>query len=162
MEYLGIYDKSGQYTGRKIERGDKNLKVDEYIKLTVIWVKAKDTFLIQKASREKGSDYCVTGGHVTDGNNSFEQALLEFKEEMGFTLNPQKLKPLGSIFLNQGIFDVYMYEDDDMINAKFNYQAIEVEDSVWLTKKEIEKLIKKGNFRKSSEIHYNAFIKYNF
>lgn len=162
MEYLGIYDKSGQYTGRKIERGDKNMKADEYIKLTVIWVKANDKFLIQKASREKGSDYCVTGGHVTDGNNSFQQALLEFKEEMGFSLNPQKLRPLGSIFLSYGIFDVYMYEDDDMINAKFNYKTIEVEDSLWLTKKEIEKLIKKCSLRKSSEKQYNTFIKYNF
>lgn len=160
MEYLDLYDIHGNLLNKVIARGDKNFEDGEYIKLAVIWLKCKDKYLIQKSSVEKGSDYAVTGGHVTTGFTSREQAVVELNEELGITVDKDELIYLGTIVRgSHAMFDVYLYEDDNLENTTFEYQVEEVESAKWYETNEIDELIAKGLFRASSTLHYEKFIK---
>lgn len=162
MELLEIYNKKGEPTGKSIERGNKNLQENEYIKLAVLWIKCGDKFLIQKASVEKDNDYAVTGGHVPFGVTSLEQAGVETEEELGLKIDTSNLKLLGTITRGHGMFDVYLYEDDTLLDYPFTLQVEEVESVQFMTTAEIEKLIEQGVFRGSSTIQYNQLIKGRF
>lgn len=162
MEKLDIYDINGNKTGKTINRGDKNFGDDEYIKLAVVYLKSNNKYLIQKCSQQKGGEYAITGGHTTSGNTSFEQAIIETKEELNLNINPNKLQFLGSHIIGKhAMFDVFLYEDNSLTNFNFTLQPEEVEAVYWLTKSEFEDLIKQNLVRKSSIEHYNKFIKDN-
>ena len=160
MELLDLYNIQGEKLGKTIERGNKP-NDNEYIKLATVWIKNDIRFLIQKCSEEKGGEYAVTGGHVTAGNTSLQQAIIESKEELDIELNTNDLEFLGSIYRGKAIFDVYLYEDEDykLSEHKFNLQKSEVEDICWLSKNDIEDLIIKNEFRESSAEQYFKFIK---
>lgn len=158
MEMLELFNKDGKSLNKSIARGDKNFAENEYIKLTTIWLKSKDKYLIQKCSEEKGSEYAVSGGHVQAGKTSAEQAVLELQEELGLDIDEKDLKFLGNIYRKHAIFDVYGLEDDKLINKEFVLQEEEVEDVLWLTENQISSLIKEGNFRKTSAEQFEQFI----
>ena len=159
MELLDLYDTNGNLLNKTIIRGDKNLADGEHIKLVTIWIKCKDRFLIPKCSVQKGGAYAVTGGHVQTGKTSQEQAKIELKEELGLEINLKDLMPLGNIFGEHSIFDVFMIENNILDIYNFTLQQEEVEDVFWLSKSEIEGLIQKSILRKSTEIQYEKFIK---
>ncbi len=162
MEYLGIYDKDGrEMPNKKILRGDKSLADDEYIKLAIVWIKSNKKYLIQKSSTEKGGDFAVSGGHVPYGVSSREQASVELQEELGVSINKDQLEFVGNISLPHCIFDVYLYEDDSLINSSIALQESEVEAVYWLSEDEINRLIKQGVFRNSSRLQYEKFFKSN-
>lgn len=158
MEKLDLYDINGNKLGKTIVRGQKPDK-NEYIKLTVIYIKSGDRFLFQKCSSQKDGKFAVTGGHVSSGNSSETQACIEIKEELGLNIDIRKLKFLGNIYKSSAIFDIYLYEDKNLKEFNFQLQTEEVESVHWLTKSEIEELIEKGLVRESSCQHYNKFIK---
>lgn len=158
MEILDLYNVNGEKLNKTIVRGEKPGK-DEYIKLTVVYLKSDERYLIQKCSKEKGGVYAVTGGHVSSGNTSSLQACIEVEEELGINIKEDKLKFLGSIYRKSAMFDIYLYEDSDLINTSFILQKSEVEKVEWLTKLQIEELIEKGLVRESSCQHYEKFIK---
>ena len=159
MELLEVYDFDGNKTGRIIVRGNKDLAEGECIKLVTIWIKSKDKYLIQKCNKEKGGEYAVTGGHVTSGNTTVQQAVLECKEELNLNLDKNKLKFLGNVFKEHAIFDVYIYEDENLLKYKFQLQKEEVESVSWKTMDEIDELCKDNVFRTSSKIQFAKFIK---
>lgn len=158
METLDLYNVNGQKLGKTVIRGEK-LNENEYIKLAVLYIKSGDYYLIQKCSKEKGGVFAVTGGHVSSGNSSEIQACIEAKEEIGIDIDTDKLKFLGNIYRKNAIFDVYLYDDKDLINFDFELQDEEVESVHWFTKSEIEDLIDKNLVRESSCQHYNKFIR---
>lgn len=158
MEILDLYNKNGEKLNKTIIRGEK-IDENEYIKLTVVYIKCGDYYLIQKCSKEKGGVYAFTGGHVSSGNSSLVQACIEVKEELGLDLDAKKLKFLGNIYRKSAIFDIYLYEDNNLKTYDFKLQTQEVESVHWLTKTEIEELIDKGLVRESSCQHYSKFIK---
>ena len=158
MEILDLYDINNNKLGKSIVRGEKPGK-GEYIKLCVIYLKCKDRYLIQKCSVEKGGEFAVTGGHVPTGKTGEEQVIIEVKEELGITIDKGKLKLLGLFVKGNALFDVFMYEDDNLENQKFTLQKEEVEDVFWLTKEEISDLIDKGVVRDSTSKHFAKFIK---
>ena len=156
-EKLDVYDENKNRTGKVVFRGTA-LPEGEKILLTVVWLKNGDKYLVQKTSEAKGGEYAITGGHVPSGKTSKEQALVEVKEELGLDLQESKLQYLGDVSKPNAIFDVYQYELTGKL-PKIVLQESEVEDALWLTKGEIEGLIAKGVFRKSSAMHYEKFIK---
>lgn len=162
MEKLDICDITGKKLNKIIDRENlSELGEDEYVRVVVIWIKSDHRYLIQKTSEEKGGEYAVTGGHITSGNTSLQQVILEVEEEMGLKLNPEDVKLLGNIYREHLIFDVYYYEDESFKLSEFNFslKKDEVEDIVWLSKNDIEDLILKGEFRESSATHYFKFIR---
>ncbi len=159
MEILDIYDANGKRTGKTIERGSKDLQEGQFIKLAVVWIKCKNKFLIQKASSAlKDGKYAVSGGHVPAGVESRKQAAVELNEELGIDIRQDKLKFLGMLKMKTRIFDVYLYEDDTLNKQKFTLQESEVDGVYWFTKDEIKTLIAKDLFRKSSQLHFEAYI----
>lgn len=160
MEILDLYNIKGEKLNKTIIRGNKP-DDGEYIKLACVWIKSDIRFLIQICSEEKGSEYAVTGGHVTSGNTSLKQAVVECQEELGIELNPNDLQFLGSIYRGKAIFDVFLYEDEDytLSTHDFDLQKSEVESVCWLSKNDIEDLILKNEFRESTAEQYFKFIK---
>lgn len=51
--------------------------------------------------------YALLGGHVEDGENIFDTAVREAKEEVGITVRPEKLKPLFTMQIEPDY--VYFY-----------------------------------------------------
>ena len=158
MEKLDLYTKDGTLTGKVINRGEKPQN-GEYIKLCVVYLKCQNKFLMQKCSVQKGGEYAITGGHVSSGNTSISQAVIEVKEELGFDIDISKLQFLGNIYRPTAIFDVFLYEDSNLQNLEITLQEEEVESVSWLTKSEIDNLISLGLVRPSSCEHYTKFIK---
>lgn len=159
MELLAIHNKNGEPTGKSIIRGNKNLKDDEYIKLAVLWIKCNDKFLIQKTSLEKGNEFAVTGGHVPFGETSLTQACIEAEEELGLIINPNEIVLVGTLTFGHGIFDIYLYENNNLQTHNFVLQESEVESIEFLTKHQIDELIKQDKFRKTSAIQFEDFIR---
>ena len=159
MEILDIYDVNGNVTSKTIERGNKNFLEGEYIKLAVIWIKSNDKYLVQKCSEEKGGEYAITGGHVSHGNTSLEQIILECDEEMGYCLEKDKVSYLGACVKGRAIFDIFYYEDNNLDLSNLKFQEEEVESAHLLSKSEIEGLIQNEQFRKSSAASFERFIK---
>ena len=158
MEYLDIYDKENNKTGKTIARGDKNFGDNEYIKLATVWLKCKGKYLLQICSEEKGNEYAVTGGHVPSGTTPLDQAAIEAEEELGINLDKNHLKYLGQIVIRHAMFETFIYEDDSLDEFEFILQESEVSSICWLTQEEIE-VLAEGNLRKSTLAQFNAFIK---
>lgn len=161
MEYLGLFDNSGNPLHKTIVRGNKDFKTGENIKLATIWIKCKDEFLIQKCSIEKGGEFATTGGHVQAGKTSLEQAVLELKEELNLDVEKSQLRFLGNIYRPHAIFDVFILEDDNLKTFKFALQKEEVESVHWLKNGEILELVKDGKLRASSAEQFAKFIQKN-
>lgn len=105
MELWDIYDKNKQLTGKTIQRGQR-LKDDEYHLIVHIWIKNKDNkFLIQQRSEKVRNPlvWSATGGSVIAGENSYDGAIREVKEELGLDLTKH----------NGYLFDSSLYEEDD-------------------------------------------------
>lgn len=162
MELLDVYDINGNKTGRIVERNNCSLTENEKVKVVVVWLKCGNKFLIQKVSKQKGGLFAVTGGAVSSGNTSKIQAQIEVMEELGYNLDLSHLKFLGSFIHNDAIFDVYMFENNNLIKTNFVLQESEVESIYWLSKTEIEEKINMGIFRKSSIKGFEKFIKNNY
>lgn len=158
MEILDLYNERGELLNKTIVRGDKNFTPGEYIKLTTVWLKCKDKYLIQKTSKEKGGEYAVSGGHIPSGTKSDDQAVVELQEELNVIVAKDKLKLLGNLIAKNAIFDVYFLEDDNLDKAKFTLQKEEVESVAWLSIDEIKKLISEEKMRKSSVLQFQKFI----
>ena len=158
MEKLDVYDINGNKTGKIINRGEKTSE-GEYIKLVIVYLKAKGYYLMQKCSVQKGGEYAITGGHVSSGNTCEQQCVIEVQEELGLNIQPNKLQYLGNIFRGKAIFEVYLYEDDSLLDFDFVLQEEEVESVNWLTKQQIVDLINQGVVRESSVMHFNKYIK---
>lgn len=155
---LQLFNENGLPIDKSIARGSKDLGANEFIKLTTIWIKSKGKYLIQKCSEEKGGEYAVSGGHVQAGKTSEQQAILELEEELNLHIAETQLKFVGNIYCPHAIFDVFLCEDDSFADNTFTLQQEEVEDVVWLSKEEIETLIKDGKFRKTSAEQFEKFI----
>jgi isopentenyl-diphosphate delta-isomerase type 1 len=104
-----------------------------------IWVKNGSKILLQKRSLEKdtfpGYWTISAGGHVSYGENYFEAAKRELKEEIGIET---KLKPIGKKLFDTGIEQEFssVYECE-YSGEHFNLDKTEVKEVMWV---EVEKL----------------------
>ena len=151
MEYLDLYDENKNLTGEKILRSkDMIIEPGKYINIVIVFIENSDgKFLIQKTSKEKGSVWATTGGHVKAGTTCDEAIIEEIKEELGIDVNISEIKHIETNKLNRVYQDVYYLKKDIDIN-EIILQEEEVEYVKWLTKEEINELIEKEEFRKSN------------
>lgn len=148
MEYLNVYDNNKNKLDKKIVRGDK-LSNDEHILVAVIFIKNKDNkYLIQKTSLEKGGLYSTTGGHVLYNEDSKTSIIREVKEELGIDIANDDIKYIGSILFGVPFGDIYYLEKDIDIDS-VKLQKEEVSYVSYMTKEEIDDLIKKEKITKS-------------
>lgn len=158
MEFLSIYDNNKQKTPKKIQRGVKP-KENEHILITIIIIENNDNkYLVQKTSKEKGNNYAFTGGHVTYNETSEDAIIREVKEELGIDISKKQIKYVTDIELGIPFMDIY-YLKDDIKLKDLTLQEEEVESLNYLTKEEIEALIRNNKFRKSHEKAFNKYQK---
>lgn len=156
MEYLGLYDSNGNYTGERIERSKKKeVPNGKYFRIVIIFIQnSNGEFLIQKVSKEKGNEYATTGGHVQDGVSSIDTAKQEVLEELGLSLNSDDIILFETEQHPLAFQDCYYVKKDIDINI-LKIQAEEVDSVEWMTIEKINSLIEIGIFRKGN---INPFI----
>lgn len=152
MEYLDLYDENKQLTGEKILRGKGKPQVPEgsYINIVIIFIEnSEGKFLFQKTSKEKGSEWATTGGHVKSGQTSEQAIVEEVKEELGIDISSDNYKLIDSSIFGISFMDVY-YLKRDIDIFELNLQEEEVDSVEWLSISEVQDMIKNGNLRKGN------------
>lgn len=151
MEYLDLYDNNRNLIGEKVLRS-KNMKpeIGKNIIIVIVFIEnSEGKFLIQKTSKEKGSIYATTGGHVKSGSTSNKTVIEEIKEELGIDVDFKDLKLLYTEKREFAFQDIYYLKKDINIQD-LTLQKDEVEYVKWLSVDEINELIKKDMFRKGN------------
>ena len=149
MEYLDLYDKNRKFTGKTIRRTNKKGGVPKgsFITIVIIFIKnSKDEFLFQMTSKNKGSVWATTGGHVKAGQTSKEGIIEEVREELGIDISLEKFELVETVKWDFAFMDVYFLEKDIDIKT-LTIQEEEVEYVKWLSVSEIKELIKDGKVR---------------
>lgn len=142
MEYWDIYDKDGNFTGRKKGKYEKWDK-DEYHLATEVWViNSKKQILIQQRSEKcqlLPGIWALTTGRVVSGETTRQGCIRELKEELGIEAKEEECNLVKSLLKNRlgMIWDIYFLRKD-----------VELED-VTLQKEEVSrvKLVNTDKFR---------------
>lgn len=158
MEILDLYDDYGTKLNKTIVRGE-NIS-DGNIMLSIIFIKNKEgKYLIQKTSKEKGSCFSTTGGHVNHNEDGIVTIIREVYEELGLSINKKDIKVLGldKIENKPLLFNTYYIElefdlDDILL------QEDEVSDILLLSKDEILELIKNNEFLETHGYLFNKYL----
>ena len=157
MELLQVFDADKNMLNEYVER-DKKLKLPEgkYFMIILLFIQNNEgKFLIQKTSKEKGSEYAVTGGHVTYKDDAITTCIKEAEEELGLTLSEDDLEEIDVLKHDVGYVAIYYLKKNIDINA-LTLQEDEVESISWMSTDEINNLINENNFRKG---HIEPFKK---
>lgn len=156
IEKRDLYDSKRNLTGETIFKGEK-IPNGKYIIVVLVFIQnSNGDFLIQKRSEIKNGKYATTGGHPKSGESSIKGILEETKEEIGLELEPNKLQ----LFYSGKSEDEQVFWDDYYIKMniqdinKLKLQKEEVDTVEWLSKDEIQDLMKQGKFFKN---HYEEF-----
>ncbi len=159
MEILDLYDDNGKKLNEIITRGEKT-ENGKNIMLSVIFIKNKEEYLIQKTSKEKGSKYSSTGGHVIHGEDGFTTIKRELNEELGINPKEDDIKFVTTFKYpsKNCIFNVYKLEIDNLNLDTIKLQESEVESICYLNKEKIEKIIEEGNFLESHAYIFKNYI----
>ena len=149
MEYLDLYDRHYHNTSKTILRGEK-VPENYFIKVVVVFIEnSEHKFLFQMTSKEKGSVYATTGGHVKSGSIPIKTIREEVYEELGILIPKCHFKHLSRLRMGDRIVDVYYLKKDINID-ELALQQEEVYSVFWFSKDELRELSKKDNIRKSS------------
>lgn len=152
-EYVDLYDENKNLTGEKIFR-KKGEKADTPIgKFTIVVLafirNSKGEYLIQKTSVRKKGIWAFPGGHVKSGQSSLEAIHEELFEEMGVDIPLEDIKLFKTYKYKDAFKDVYVINKDIEV-ADIILEKDEVERVSYLGKKEIIKLIKQNEIRKTN------------
>ena len=161
MELLDVYDDLGNVTGRTVVRGDKSVKLNEHehIAVAIIFIENdKGEFLIQKTSKEKGGYYSSTGGHIDSGETPLNTIQREVLEELGVNIDKDNIVEYGAILHDKTIIFLYYIKKNIDIN-KVKLQKEEVDYVKYMSKNEINKLIKNNEMLKSHGNMFKEIIK---
>lgn len=154
MEYLDILDEKGKKTGEKKLREEVHSK-GYWHKGVHIWIiNDKGELLVQRRSKNKdvypNKLYISVAGHPVSGENELESIKREFLEEIGVSLDLDKLEYLFTFsqkviendgkFLDNQFYDVYLVKMDLEIN-KLRLQKDEVSEVKNIYYKDFEKMI---------------------
>lgn len=150
-EMWDLYDRNRNMLDRKVERGTK-LNDDEYHLVSNAWIRnSKGKFLISQRVEWKSHPLVweCTGGSVIMGEDTYQGAIREVKEELGIDVSNVPYAFVGTTtryYKNcPDILDVYIFEIDISIE-KVTFQKEEVNDVKWATKDEILELYNSGKF----------------
>ena len=158
MELLDLYDDNGNKLGKTIERGKK---FDEgNIMLALAFIKnSSDEYLIQKTSKEKGSKYSLTGGHVVHNEKALTTIIREIEEELGLLVNENDIEfiSLEKHPEKPALFNIFLVNKDVNIND-LKLQKEEVEKALFLTKDKVLDLIDNDLFHESHAYFFKKYI----
>lgn len=150
-ELWDIYDKNRIKSGKIVERGRK-MRQDEYHIVVHVWIKnSKNEFLISKRTPNKSypNMWECTGGSAIVGEDSYDAAIREAKEEMGVDLSKCNGRMILSYTRQHYDFpdfcDVWLFYSDLSIED-VTYQEGETCDATWANENTINKMIEDREF----------------
>lgn len=149
MELWDIYDKYRYKVGRIHERGNP-MKPGDYHMVVHVWiVNDKGEILIQRRQSFKAGwpnmwDSTAAGSAIK-GDDSISAATRETKEELGIDLDVDRAEHLFTIKFSCGFDDVWLVRQNVNI-SDLKLQHEEVAEAKWTTFKEIEEMVRKGEF----------------
>lgn len=159
MEIVDVYNKRKEKTNKTSERGKEK---DEEFGLSVhIWIMNKEgKFLVQKRAKSKKifpNMWSLTAGAVDTGETSAEGAIREVKEEIGINIDKEELELMLSIKRTHNFLDIWLVRKDiDLKNIVM--QEEEVQEVKWVTKQELEEMIKNDEVAGTVTIYYKMFF----
>ncbi len=175
MEFLDELNEDGTKTGRQVprdyahEHGVLHATSQIYI---YRYKNCKLEFLLQRRSKNKdsfpGKLDISCAGHVSAGLSYDEAAIKELSEELGLSINSDRLKKLGVFrtskkaefygrpFLDEQLSAVYIAELY-VEAADISFQKEEISEVVWMRADEISERLKKGS--EEFCINYERFLK---
>ena len=162
MEILDLYDNKKNKMNKTLirENGEPD---DGEFKLSIhLWIiNSKGEFLIQKRSASRKANpnkWAFTGGAVDAGEESYQGAIREAKEEMGIDLKPDDIEFLLGFKREHDFVDVFIAKSEvDISDVKM--QESEVSESRWVNPSELDKLIEDGEFVPAINLYYDLFKK---
>lgn len=159
-ELLQVFDEKKNMLNESIGRSlKKTLTNGKHFMIILIFIENEGKFLIQKSSKEKGSEYATTGGHVTYLDDGFITCKKEVSEELGIQLKDDEIEYIDTIDYKNCFCEIYYSSKYININ-ELKLQEEEVESVNWFSKKEIENLINNNQFRKSNIESFNKIMEY--
>lgn len=157
-EIWDVFDSDGNLTGKTVARGRCFLKPGEYHLVVHIWIVSNDgKFLLQRRSDQKKlmpGEWAATGGAAVAGESSYTAANRELFEELGIVSNEQTLKPILSLKRRNSLLDVWMITSDVAVE-NLKLQKSEVAEARWVSKSELEKMIKDGLFHNYGKEYFD-------
>ena len=149
-EIVDVYDINGNKLNKTIERNQDKLNPGEYRMGSLAFITdKKDNFLIQQRAFTKKilpGKWAITGGAALSGEDKTQCVVREINEELGIKITPKNLKFLmlyieetGDVLVN--IFVAYINR-----KTKITRQTNEVEQIKWVSRQELLKLHKSGDF----------------
>lgn len=158
MEMWDIYDKSGNMTGKIMEKGSL-IGEDEYHLAMEAWIVNKEgRILIQQRSNQceiLPDIWGHTTGRMLSGENSMAGCIREIKEELGMTVSAEEIHFIRRIIREDGyhiIWDIYLVETGIAI-SEIRIDEQEVAQVRWVTAEELKRLILSGDFFEYPEIY---------
>lgn len=160
QELLQVFDENKNMINEYVERKlKKTLKDGKHFMIVLLFIENNNKFLIQKVSKEKGSEIATTGGHASFMDDSIATVKKETKEEINIEFSDDELVLVDSIDYGNCFCDIY-YSNKEINISDIKLQNEEVEEIFWLSKEEILDLIEQGKFRKGNIEPFDKVLKY--
>jgi isopentenyldiphosphate isomerase len=160
-EIWDVLDSDGTPTGKTVARGRYFLKPGEYHLVVHIWIVSTDgKFLLQKRSDRKKlmpGEWAATGGAAISGESSYTAANRELFEELGIASNKQTLKKILRLKRRNSLLDIWLITSDITENDLV-LQESEVAEARWVTKDELDNMIKKGLFHNYGKDYFKCVL----
>ena len=170
-ELVDILDENGKYTGESALKSEAHKK-GLFHPTVHIWCNSPNgkVLLQQRGANKKTHplkwDVSVAG-HIGAGETPEMGAFREVQEEIGVTINPEKLKPLTILkiekkysdsFWDREFTNTFLYQMQDDI--PLTKQKAEVEALQWITLQEFEKKVLENDqmFVDNSEDRFKEVI----
>ena len=155
MEKRDLYNKNKEKTNEVI-LATEEVPENRYILVELVLIQdTQGRILVQKRSKEKGGEFALTSGHAKSGECPLQGIITEIKEELGIDVHPKELRLMHSERSDEKrrFYDLFYLQKDYNI-SEMELQKEEVENVMWLSKKEVETLCSKKDFKSE---HIDAY-----
>jgi isopentenyldiphosphate isomerase len=149
MELVDLYDENRVPLGRTAERYGKKGPGEYRVVVHVCVFDEAGHVLIQQRSSEKriwpGRWDVAAAGGVDAGETSRQAAEREFREELGFPLDLQGLRPAVTVQFEAGFDDFFIAEQNIELDT-LTLQQEEVAQVRWVTLEQVLDMVDDGSF----------------
>lgn len=160
MEIVDKFDNKREPLNKTSKRKDKIN--GEYRQSAHIWiVNDEGKFLMQKRSKYKKKfvgKWSQTGGAIDEGETPLQGALRECKEELGLDISKEEIELIFSFKRKYDFVDVWLVKKNIDI-GKLKLQEEEVEAVKWVTKEEIEEMIRTNKTTPNVSFYFDILLK---
>lgn len=157
-EYRDLYDENRKPLGKKVLKGAKVPKGQNYVTVVVFMYNPKNNkWLMQKRTKDKGGKWATTSGHPVSGQTSIEGMVTEIKEELGLSVKESELKLITTVKRKDKFADIYYMEKDVNLD-EIVMQKEEVDDVCYMTTKEVDEFYKASKYKKTHYMYFHEML----